>query len=68
MRQSRSLPGAIVLLTLALYPYVYLSTRALFLMQAIRLGIVGSLSRRFARPMCLWRSKQQAWYPICAMS
>lgn len=33
----RSLPGAIVLLGLVLYPYVYLSTRAMFVMQAGRL-------------------------------
>ena len=30
----RSLPGAVLLLGFVLYPYVYLSTRALFLMQA----------------------------------
>lgn len=30
----RSIPGAVILLGFVLYPYVYLSTRALFLMQA----------------------------------
>ena len=33
----RSLPGAIVLLGFVLYPYVYLSTRAMFLTQAVNL-------------------------------
>ena len=32
--EVRSLPGAIVLLGFVLYPYVYLATRALFLMQS----------------------------------
>lgn len=32
--EIRSLPGAIILFSFVLYPYVYLSTRALFLMQA----------------------------------
>jgi iron(III) transport system permease protein len=32
--ELRSIPGAILLLGFVLYPYVYLSTRALFLMQA----------------------------------
>jgi len=32
--ELRSIPGAVLLLGFVLYPYVYLSTRALFLMQA----------------------------------
>jgi iron(III) transport system permease protein len=32
--EIRSMPGCIILFSLVLYPYVYLSTRALFLMQA----------------------------------
>lgn len=32
--QVRSLPGAILVLSVVLYPYIYLTTRALFLMQS----------------------------------
>jgi hypothetical protein len=41
----RSIPGAVILLGFVLYPYVYLSTRALFLMQASG----WSMRRAFAR-------------------
>jgi len=33
----RSMPGAIILLSLVLYPYVYLPTRAMFMTQAVNL-------------------------------
>jgi iron(III) transport system permease protein len=55
----RSLPGAILLFGLVLYPYVYLTTRALFLMQAAGImdaaRILGAggidLLRRVALPL-----------------
>ena len=44
----RSMGGAIFLLGFVLYPYVYLSTRALFLMQAIGPRRSGADARRRA--------------------
>ena len=50
----RSLPGAVILLSLVLYPYVYLSARAAFIQQSavlIEAGRVLGLSPT----ACLWR-------------
>jgi iron(III) transport system permease protein len=57
--ELRSLPGCILLLGFVLYPYVYLPTRALFLMQAGNLieaaralgGSPAAVFRRVALPM-----------------
>ena len=58
----RSLPGCILLLGFVLYPYVYLPTRALFLMQAGGL-IEAARDARAARPptsSCAWRCRWRA--------
>jgi iron(III) transport system permease protein len=48
----RSVPGAIVVLSFALYPYVYLSARAAFLKQpANQLAVARTLGRPFTRAL-----------------
>ncbi|MGE0845403.1 MAG: ABC transporter permease [Flavobacteriaceae bacterium] len=48
--EVRSLPGAVVVLSLVLYPYVFLSTRALFVLQGRRLvDAAGTLGAGHAR-------------------
>jgi iron(III) transport system permease protein len=57
----RSLPGAMLLFILCLYPYVYLLARAALgeravpLMEAARLLGAGTLRRMCAKSRCRWR-------------
>jgi iron(III) transport system permease protein len=61
--EVRSLPGAVAMLTLVLYPYVYLLARAAFLEQsAAVLEVSRSLGagpwRRFSTSLCPWRGRR----------
>ena len=52
--EFRSLPGAVILLSLVLYPYVYLSARAAFVQQSAQL-IEAGRSLGMTPLACLWR-------------
>ena len=65
--EIRSLPGAVFVMGLVLYPYVYLTARASFLMQS---ACVLDVSRTRGRPApcgcssgwrCRWRARRSRW-------
>jgi iron(III) transport system permease protein len=56
--ELRSIGGCVLVLGFVLYPYVYLTTRAMFLMQAS--GVLDrALSSSASR--CHWRARQSPW-------